>query len=447
MGGLISRKKTVDAYSVEIDYSDKIEVGKTTEMLFSSSSCSNLSRDNSTIRNPTLLHDDNFDDSSSPSKNKKKEKKVPHQNSAGLEKIKSGARLIALSRGRLGIKAPWVLKNGMFSKNVTYDDFEIYNLIGTGMMGTVRLVKLKQTEVYVAIKSISKDFVKKHHDERHIAYEKEILLKMHSNFCMRLFGTFQDDRELHFIMEYFPGGELFRHLSLQSEDAFPAEVSRFYVLEVFSALDHVHELGYAYRDLKPENIMLDEYGHCKLVDFGFATVPDAQGLCRTTVGTPAYLSPELLNGKKTNGYTRAVDWWALGCLIYELMTGMPPFCKSKHDSKFEIYLRVLKGNITYSRKFSTETRKLISQLCHFDVNKRLVDRTAIKAFPYFAVDWAAVEQMRLIPPFVPHMHGHGDHHYFDKYAEQKTSTPEGSSPVKSVRRSQSSSSIASFEGF
>ena len=128
------------------------------------------------------------------------------------------------------------------------------------------------------------------------------LLNMCDNpFICSLFGTFQDKKFIYFVLEFAAGGELFSRL-YNKKGIFGAQTSKFYLAEILLALEHVHSHGYCYRDLKPENVMLDEEGHCKLIDFGFAAKPDKEGLLHTNVGTPAYLSPEQLNHKKTGGY-------------------------------------------------------------------------------------------------------------------------------------------------
>ena len=195
---------------------------------------------------------------------------------------------------------------------------------------------------------MSKGYVAKHNDERHVQNERAILTRLRHPFVVSLFGTFQDKKKVYFVMEFVAGGELFS--KLRGNQCLTAPVARFYLAEILSALAYVHANGFAYRDLrvrprppffhvgefspppfyrKPENVLLDLDGHCRLIDFGFACAPPGgpDGLMRTNCGTPAYLSPEQLSRKKTGGYTRIVDWWAFGCVAHELMTGHTPFCK------------------------------------------------------------------------------------------------------------------------
>ena len=286
-------------------------------------------------------------------------------------------------------------------------------------MGTVRIAKLKDKGAYVALKAIRKDYIVKHRDQEHVENERRILLTLQSPFCIRLFGTFQDGPNVYFAMELAVGGELFRRLSKGHKDGLPAQEVRFYVTEIFSALEHVQGLGFVYRDLKPENVMLDEDGHCKLVDFGFATSPDANGIIRTLCGTPAYLSPEQLNGKFTSGYHKSCDWWALGVIVYELMTGKTPFCNNPRESSYEIYLRILKNKMKFPRSWrDPQGKELVQQLCHPSMEKRLVDPQIIKANPYFTIPWASVTSLKMVPPFVPNIKDEKDRaHYFRRHRD------------------------------
>jgi serine/threonine protein kinase len=322
-------------------------------------------------------------------------------------------------------KASWLVKK-MSSQAVHDTEFKFGRVIGKGLMGTVHIASFQSDNKphYVAIKSIRKDYIIRHHDERHIRNEKEILLSLNSPFCVKLFGIFQDPDNIHFVMEYCAGGELFRKLT--KKKSFQPNMAKFYASEIFLALYHIHNLGFVFRDLKPENVMLDEMGHCKLIDFGFATRPNEQGLCLTNVGTPAYLSPEQLNGKFTNGYTKIVDWWSFGVLLYELLTGATPFCRSFSESSYEIYLRVLKGHIKFPWGFSSTAKEFITELLCADVNQRLVDPEIIKRHKYFqGVNWEWIERKKIIPPSIPKLYDEGDTLHFDNYGEE-----DGSRPVK-----------------
>lgn len=281
-------------------------------------------------------------------------------------------------------------------------------------MGTVRVCKLK-TGKFFALKAVKKDSIIKHNDQRHVNNEKELLGLMNCSFCIKLFGTFQDRNNIYFALEYCPGGELFHRLG--KKKAFAPSVAKFYITEIFVALEHIQNLGFVYRDLKPENVLLDEEGHCKLVDFGFSRPCTADGRMHTVCGTPAYLSPEQLDSKLTNGYTRVVDWWSFGVLIYELLTGKTPFSKSNRESHYEIFLRILKSKIWFPRSFDAKSKELVSALCHPQVEKRLRETGEIKTNTYFEMPWDAVAERRLVPPFVPRLKDDGDCHYFDAYQD------------------------------
>lgn len=155
-------------------------------------------------------------------------------------------------------------------------------------MGAVRIVKVKPMNAYFALKAIKKDYIYKHRDQRHINNERNLLMQVTSSFCIRLFGCYQDNANIYFAMEIAAGGELFRRLSKKCY--FQPDTAKFYATEIFSAIEHVQNLGYVYRDLKPENVMLDEEGHCKLVDFGFAVRPDEDGILKLEYNSNHILS-------------------------------------------------------------------------------------------------------------------------------------------------------------
>ena len=150
-------------------------------------------------------------------------------------------------------KHPWLLKDGNVAPSDAANITDVC-VLGTGLMGTVRLSKWTRgsENLYVALKGIRKDYILKHHDERHVENEKRIMTVARSPFIIRLFGSFQDEDSIYFVMEYALGGGLFSYIN--SRRHFPPEMTKFYGAEIFLALEHVQKHGFVYRDLKPEVI-------------------------------------------------------------------------------------------------------------------------------------------------------------------------------------------------
>lgn len=195
--------------------------------------------------------------------------------------------------------------------------------------------KAENAEVY-ALKILRKTQVIKLKQIDHVRHERAVLAEVSGHpFITNLVATFADQDSLYMLLDYVPGGELFSYL--RKFRRFDEPVARLYAAEIVLVLEYLHEQqgGIAYRDLKPENLLLDKDGHIKLVDFGFAKrlghKDDHPVETYTLCGTPEYLAPEVIQNK---GHTTAVDWWALGILIYEFLTGYPPFY---HNNPMEIY--------------------------------------------------------------------------------------------------------------
>jgi tRNA A-37 threonylcarbamoyl transferase component Bud32 len=206
-------------------------------------------------------------------------------------------------------------KNGESTPRTSFrlEDFEIKNTLGTGSFGRVHLVKLKATGKYFAMKVLRKSDIVKMKQVEHTINEKNILEQLEMPFLVGMLGTFQDANHVFLVLEYIQGGELFTFL--RKSGMFPNHVAKFYAAEVVLAFEYLHKADIIYRDLKPENILIDADGHIRITDFGFAkSVPDQTW---TLCGTPDYLAPEIIQSK---GYGRAVDWWAVGVLIYEVCT-------------------------------------------------------------------------------------------------------------------------------
>ena len=262
----------------------------------------------------------------------------------------------------------WILQRAdtdKLGRRLTRTDFTLGTVLGSGVSGVVLLGRLRAGGAvgaggnggggggggaygYCAIKQVRRAGLRKQkHCERVLAEKMALQTVLNVSFFVQLLGTFSDDSALYFALQYGVGGELFGRL--QELEFLPQSHALFYAAEVLTALKFLHERDLMYRDLKPENVLLDAEGHVLLCDFGFTKKPDVSGYCYSQIGTPQYLSPELLNGKGKVGYSNAVDWWAWACMLFEMLAGHTPFFRSHDDSHFEVYLRAMKGNVSWPR--------------------------------------------------------------------------------------------------
>ena len=295
--------------------------------------------------------------------------------------------------------------------------------IGCGGCGHVRLVKLRRGTQYFALKCVEKRRAAKNHDITRLLNEKRILYEMQKNpFIVDLCATFQDPFYAYFLMEYVVGGELFTLLRAQKRFAY--ERAKFYACEILVTLEYLHSKYILYRDLKPENVMIDHYGHIKMVDFGFAKEMNVHGRCFSRLGTPHYLSPEILEKTNKGGYSVEADYWALGCLIFELLAGRAAWGKSS-DTKHEVLIRILKGSFSVPGHFSADSKSLCKGMMKSKLEKRLCTLEGIKEHSWFSdVDWGAVNEQRIKPPHRPRIHFPGDRSNFDDYnVEDATQKP------------------------
>lgn len=277
---------------------------------------------------------------------------------------------------------------------ISIDDFEIIELIGKGSFGVVYLVKKKSSNKYYAMKKLEKSKIKDQKQKNHTKTERKILETFKHPFIVHLYYAFQNDTDLFLITQFVEGGELFQYL--RKEGAFSEERARFYIIEVIIALHYLHEQNCIYRDLKPENILLDKTGHIKLTDFGLSKILiDKEQKAYTICGTPAYLAPEILTEE---GYDQAVDWWSLGVVLYELLSGNTPFDFSVYP---KISVDVYKSPILLHSYFSKNARDLIKKLLNFTPSKRIRFKEIIK-HPFFkGVNWDDYLNLKIVPPFIP----------------------------------------------
>lgn len=199
---------------------------------------------------------------------------------------------------------------------LTIDSFELLKVIGKGSFGKVMQVRKRDTLRIYALKTIRKAHIVSRSEVTHTLAERTVLAQVNSPFIVPLKFSFQSKEKLYLVLAFVNGGELFHHL--QREGKFNETRSRFYAAELLLALEHLHGFNVVYRDLKPENILLDYTGHIALCDFGLCKLNmSASETTNTFCGTPEYLAPELLSG---HGYTKCVDWWTLGVLLYEMVS-------------------------------------------------------------------------------------------------------------------------------
>lgn len=280
----------------------------------------------------------------------------------------------------------------------TIDDFELTTVIGKGSFGKVMQVRKRDTGRIYALKTIRKSHIVQRNEITHTLAERMVLAQVNSPFIVPLKFSFQSEQKLYLVLAFVNGGELFHHL--QREQRFNEERARFYSAELLLALEHLHELDVVYRDLKPENILLDFTGHIALCDFGLCKL-NMKGNDKTNTfcGTPEYLAPEILCGQ---GYNKTIDWWTLGVLLYEMLSGLPPF----YDENTEVmYQKILNDPLVFGPEISAEAQSILTGLLTRDPTRRLGVNGAeeIRRHPFFVnhIDFKQLAQKKIHPPFKP----------------------------------------------
>nr|XP_020478801.1 serine/threonine-protein kinase N1-like isoform X2 [Monopterus albus] len=304
-------------------------------------------------------------------------------------------------------------------------DLKLIAVLGRGHFGKVLLSEYKRTGKLYAIKALKKGDIVARDEVESLMCEKRIFETVngsHHPFLVNLFACFQTPEHVCFVMEYTAGGDLMMHIHA---DVFSEPRAVFYSACVVLGLQFLHDHKIVYRDLKLDNLLLDTEGFVKIADFGLCKEGMGYGdRTSTFCGTPEFLAPEVLTD---TSYTRAVDWWGLGVLIYEMLVGESPF---PGDDEEEVFDSIVNDEVRYPRFLSTEAIAIMRRLLRRNPERRLgsgeKDAEDVKKQPFFrGIDWEALLQRKVLPPFVPSIKGKEDVSNFDQEftAEAPALTP------------------------
>lgn len=337
------------------------------------------------------------------------------------------------------------------------NDFDVITQVGQGGYGQVYLARKKDTREIVALKVLSKKLLLRLDETKHVLTERDILTHTRSEWLTKLLYLFQDSESLFLAMEFVPGGD-YRTLLFTTGVLIPPH-ARFYLSEMFAAVNALHELGYTHRDLKPENFLIDSKGHIKLTDFGLAagsvsneriesmkirlnqvkdleykpqerTVLERQQLYRnlrqkdvqlanSVVGSPDYMALEVVEGRP---YDYTIDYWALGCMLFETLAGYTPFSGASTD---ETYHNLKRWKQTLRRPRYEDGRYVFSDRTWNFITKLIASPTSryrsfkqITQAPYFSeIDFDRLKERS--PPFVPQLDNEEDAGYFDDFNNEE----------------------------
>uniref|UniRef100_A0A8C7XP65 Ribosomal protein S6 kinase n=1 Tax=Oryzias sinensis TaxID=183150 RepID=A0A8C7XP65_9TELE len=314
------------------------------------------------------------------------------------------------------------------TESIRPECFELLRVLGKGGYGKVfqvrKVVGAAAGKIF-AMKVLKKAMIVRNaKDTAHTKAERNILEEVKHPFIVDLIYAFQTGGKLYLILEYLSGW----CISKSKPNVVPLMLilnvnvisfSSFYLAEISMALGHLHQKGIIYRDLKPENIMLNSQGHVKLTDFGLCKESIHDGtVTHTFCGTIEYMAPEIL---MRSGHNRAVDWWSLGALMYDMLTGAPPFTGENRKKTID---KILKCKLNLPPYLTQEARDLLKRLLKRTASSRLGagpgDATEVQAHPFFRhINWEDLLARKVEPPFKPVLQSADDVSQFDsKFTSQ-----------------------------
>uniref|UniRef100_A0A0D6QZ99 non-specific serine/threonine protein kinase n=1 Tax=Araucaria cunninghamii TaxID=56994 RepID=A0A0D6QZ99_ARACU len=320
-----------------------------------------------------------------------------------------------------------VQKECSIGEKIGPQDFELLRVVGQGAFGKVFQVRQKGTNEIYAMKVMKKDKIITRNHVDYMRAERDILTKVVHPFIVQLRYSFQTKSKLYLILDFINGGHLF--FQLYRQVTFSEDLARFYTAEIISAVSHLHKNGIIHRDLKPENILMDAEGHVMLTDFGLAKEVNESMRSNSMCGTTEYMAPEIIQSK---GHNKAADWWSVGILLYEMLTGQPPFT---HNNRQKLQEKIIKDKIKLPPYLTSEIHSLLKGLLQKDPSKRLGNGAngsdEIKRHKWFKViNWKKLEAREIKPTFRPDVRGKDCIANFD---EHWTTMPPQDSPASTPK--------------
>ena len=285
--------------------------------------------------------------------------------------------------------------NNNKNEKIGPNNFICLALLGQGSFGEVYLVNKKYTNEYYAMKVLDKKKIEQQNIFKYAMTERNVLSIINFPFIVKLNYAFQTKEKLFLLLDYCPGGDLSKQLQIQTK--FSEDKAKFYICEIALAIGELHKHDIIFRDLKPDNIVIDKEGHAMLTDFGLSKegIHDKQ-IAKSFCGSVAYLAPEMLN---RSGHGKAVDWYLLGVVFFEMLVGLPPYFSSNQD---QIFKNIDKAELIIPNYISKKGQNLIRGLLVKNPSERLGSKNDIediKNHPYFNdIDWDKIYNRKYKPP-------------------------------------------------
>lgn len=316
-------------------------------------------------------------------------------------------------------------------KKLGPQDFELLRVVGQGAFGKVFQVQKKGTSEIYAMKVMRKEKILERNHGNYMKAERDILTKVVHPFIVQLQYSFQTKSKLYLVLDFINGGHLF--FQLYRQGTFSEELARMYTAEIVLAVAHLHNNGIIHRDLKPENILLDADGFVMLTDFGLAKEVKEDSPSNSLCGTVEYMAPEIVLAK---GHGKAADWWSVGILLFEMLTGQPPFA---HNNRQKLQEKIIKDKVKLPAFLTSEAHNLLKGLLQKDPSKRLgngpTGSNDIKQHKWFkGINWRKLELREVTPKFLPAVNGK---HCTANFDEMWTNLPLDNSPAGTPKASDS----------